>query len=112
MARSENTGSRKAERMSGHAMRSSRSGGTDTSQNHEIDDLNQQSLQAAQQGHSFDVGSAGGNSGSMGKSGMGSGGMGSGGMGSGGMTPGSRPGGASGSSSPSGSGSPAGSSHM
>jgi hypothetical protein len=98
MARSENTGSHKMERTSVHAARSSRSGGTDTSQNHAIDDLNQQSLQAAQQGHSFDVGSAGGSSGSMDK----------GGMGSSGMTPGSRPGGTSNSGSPSGSGSPAG----
>lgn len=63
-----------------HAMRSSRSGQTDASQNSAVDRLNQQSLQAAQEGHSFDMGSAGNSSGSMG---------GSSGMGSGAMSPGS-----------------------
>jgi hypothetical protein len=40
-----------------HAMRMSRSGQTDTSQDAAVADLNEQSLQAAQQGHTFQVGS-------------------------------------------------------
>jgi hypothetical protein len=85
-------------------MHAARSGQTDTSQNSEIDRLNERSLHAAQQGHAFDVGSAEGNAGGMNKGGMGSGGMNSG-SGSGNMN-------GNGSGTMSGSGSSSGSSHM
>jgi hypothetical protein len=107
-AKRSNTASRETDRSSAHAMRSSR-GQADTSQNSEIDHLNAQSLQAAQQGHPFDVGSAGGssnsgsmNSGSMKRSGMSGGNMNSG---SGSVT-------GNGSGSMPGSGSSNGSGHM
>jgi hypothetical protein len=77
-----------AHRGSEHAARWSRSGQTDNSQNGAINHLNDESLQAAQQGHPFDVGSSGNTMGGMSghsqRSGMGSGmGSGSGSSGSG-----------------------------
>jgi hypothetical protein len=53
----------------------SRSSGSATSQNAEVDRLNEQSLQAAQQGKTFEPGSGNMNSGSMGSGHMGSGSM-------------------------------------
>lgn len=66
-----------------HAMRSSRNGETDTSQNGDVSHLNDESLQAARQGHAYQVGSEG-----SGDNGMNSGQMGNGSMssGSGNMT--------------------------
>jgi hypothetical protein len=46
--------------------RSAHSSQTDNSQNAEVDRLNQQSLQAAEQGRSFDMGSANNSSGNVG----------------------------------------------
>jgi hypothetical protein len=57
-----------------------------TAQNSEVDRLNDQSLQAAQQGRSFEPGSGNMGSGNMGSGNMGSGNMGSGNMGPGGMS--------------------------
>jgi hypothetical protein len=64
-----------------HAMRSGRS---DSSQNAAVDRLNEQSLQAAQQGQNFMSGSSTGGSAAPASDNMGQGGMGQGGMGQGG----------------------------
>jgi hypothetical protein len=94
-----------------HAMRAN--GQSDTSQNSEIDRLNQQSLQAAQQGRSFDVGSAdsgsGDRSGGMQGGGVGTSTMGNGRMSTGGTMPN---GGSGGSGGMSRSGGSSGGSHM
>lgn len=75
-------GENRTHQWSHHAMRS-RSRMTDTSQNAAVDRLNQQSLDAAKAGHSFQVGSADQGGGNMDHGGMNHAGMGSGAMSSG-----------------------------